>query len=130
MTNALNHYQEFARSTAVYPGRDEGGFNPLAYCTFGLTGESGEIAEKIKKRYRLGGPEAFCPGATVEHKGKTETYEEFVENLKKELGDVLWYVAGLASELKLDLSDVADANVEKLSSRQARGVLKGAGDNR
>jgi len=48
----------------------------------------------------------------------------------KELGDVLWYVAQLASELGLDLDRVAEANLEKLLSRQRRGVLSGSGDDR
>jgi len=126
----FDDYQAFTRTTAVYPGCDEQGFHSASYCTFGLTGEAGEVAEKMKKRYRLGGPNAFLPGSVVDYKGNPETYEEFVEGVKKELGDVLWYVAGLAAELGISLSDVADANIVKLSSRKERGVLKGKGDDR
>ncbi len=50
--------------------------------------------------------------------------------MAKELGDVLWYVAQLASELDLDLDEIAEANLEKLLSRQRRGVLSGSGDDR
>ena len=50
--------------------------------------------------------------------------------MAKELGDVLWYVAQLASELDLDLNQVAEANLQKLLSRQRRGVLSGSGDDR
>jgi NTP pyrophosphatase (non-canonical NTP hydrolase) len=50
--------------------------------------------------------------------------------MAKELGDVLWYVAQLASELGLELEDIARENLEKLSSRQRRGVLSGSGDER
>jgi NTP pyrophosphatase (non-canonical NTP hydrolase) len=50
--------------------------------------------------------------------------------MSKELGDVLWYVAQLASELELELDDVASENLQKLFSRQRRGVLSGSGDNR
>ena len=50
--------------------------------------------------------------------------------MSKELGDVLWYVAQLASELGLALEDVARENLEKLGSRQRRGVLSGSGDER
>lgn len=128
----FDRYQEFTRTTAVYPNRNVPCFESASYCTFGLTGEAGEIAEKMKKRYRLGGPEAFKPGSVVTYAktGETETYEQFVAAMKKELGDVLWYVAGLSSELGLSLADVAGANVDKLSSRKRRGVLKGRGDDR
>lgn len=127
---SFDDYQEFTRTTAVYPGCDDQNFNSAAYCTFGLTGEAGEVAEKMKKRYRLGGPNAFLPRSVVDYNGKPETYEEFVEAMKKELGDVLWYVAGLSTELGLKLSDVAHGNITKLSSRKDRGVLKGKGDDR
>ena len=128
----FDDYQEFTRSTAVYPGRGVQCFDSAAYCALGLTGEAGEVAEKMKKRFRLGGPEAFLPGSTVlyEKTGASETYEQFVEAVQKELGDVLWYVAGLASELGLKLSEVAHGNIVKLSSRKQRGVLKGEGDDR
>ena len=56
--------------------------------------------------------------------------EERREALAKELGDVLWYLAQLATELDLDLDEVAELNLEKLLSRQRRGVLHGAGDDR
>ena len=125
-------YQEFTRTTAVYPSTGKQCFESAAYCTFGLTGEAGEVAEKMKKRFRLGGTNAFLPGSVVTYDktGEDETYEQFVDTVKKELGDVLWYVAGLAAELGLNLSDVAQSNVEKLSSRKQRGVLKGDGDDR
>jgi NTP pyrophosphatase (non-canonical NTP hydrolase) len=52
------------------------------------------------------------------------------QELAKELGDVLWYVSQIASELELNLSDVANMNIEKLSSRKNREQLSGSGDNR
>lgn len=129
---SFDRYQEFTRTTAVYPSTGEQCFESAAYCTFGLTGEAGEVAEKMKKRFRLGGTGAFRPGSVVTYSktGESETYEQFVTAIKKELGDVLWYVAGLSAELGLDLSDVAGGNVEKLYSRKKRGVLKGKGDDR
>jgi len=126
----FDRYQEFAVTTAVYPGVGKPGYESASYCTLGLTGEAGEVAEKVKKRFRLGGANAFLPGSVVDYKGTPETYEQFVEAMKKELGDVLWYVAGLSAELGIKLSDVANGNIEKLSSRKKRGVLKGKGDNR
>lgn len=129
----FDRYQQFTRTTAVFPGAGTTGFNSLAYLTFGLAGEAGESAEKMKKRYRLGGANAFLPGSVVvvdEKTGKEESFEEFRTALKKELSDCLWYVAALADHLGLPLSSVAQANVEKLQKRKVDGTLKGSGDNR
>ncbi|MGH2741150.1 MAG: MazG nucleotide pyrophosphohydrolase domain-containing protein, partial [Thermoleophilaceae bacterium] len=52
------------------------------------------------------------------------------EALGAELGDVLWYVAQLATEAGLDLDELAQANLDKLQSRQRRAVLQGSGDSR
>jgi NTP pyrophosphatase (non-canonical NTP hydrolase) len=107
----LQTYQQRSRGTARYP---DAGRNPL-YPTLGLCGEAGEVAEKVKKvlRDRQG---RFGP--------------EVVEAIGLELGDVLWYVAQLATELGLRLDDVAAANLAKLSSRAERGVIAGDGDLR
>jgi len=101
----FNEYQEKASKTAIYPEQFK-----LVYPALGLAGEAGEVAEKVKKLIRDG---------TLQ-----------VEDLKKELGDVLWYVSALASDLNIDLDDVAATNVAKLQSRSARGVIGGSGDNR
>ena len=104
-------YQQRSRATAVYPGAGEN----LLYPTLGLCGEAGEGAEKVKKMLR------DDDGVlTAERR----------EALAKELGDVLWYVAQVATEAELDLQEVADANLRKLLSRQERGVLQGSGDER
>ncbi len=107
----LSDYQERSRATAVYPGA---GAN-LAYPALGLCGEAGEVAEKVKKLLRDDG------GVLT---------DERRDALAKELGDVLWYVAQLASEAGLDLDAVAEANLEKLLSRHRRAVLQGSGDDR
>jgi len=101
----FNEYQEEAKKTAIYPEQYK-----VVYPALGLAGEAGEVAEKVKKHIRDGVLK--------------------VEDLKKELGDVLWYVSALAADLDLDLDDVAAANLEKLRSRRARGVIVGSGDNR
>jgi NTP pyrophosphatase (non-canonical NTP hydrolase) len=106
----LSEYQRQSRRTAEYP-RDAW----LAYPALGLAGEAGEVAEHAKKAIRDDG-------------GKIG--EERKAAMAKELGDVLWYVAQLASELGLDLDEIAKQNLEKLFSRQARGVLSGSGDDR
>ncbi len=107
----LSDYQERSRVTAVYPGAGEN----LVYPALGLCGEAGEVAEKVKKAIRDDGG-ILTP--------------ERREALAAELGDVLWYVAQVATEAELDLDAVATANLEKLRSRQERAVLQGSGDRR
>jgi NTP pyrophosphatase (non-canonical NTP hydrolase) len=104
-------YQQRSRETARYP---DAGSNPL-YPTLGLCGETGEVADKVKKVIRDRG-------------GRFDA--EVCEDLRLELGDVLWYVAQLATELGLSLEDVAQANLAKLASRAARNVISGSGDRR
>jgi NTP pyrophosphatase (non-canonical NTP hydrolase) len=103
-------YQRESRRTAEYPREAW-----LAYPALGLAGEAGEVAEHAKKAIR-------------DDAGKVS--EERRAAMSKELGDVLWYVAQLATELGLDLNEIANQNLEKLLSRQQRGVLSGSGDDR
>ena len=106
----LSEYQRQSRRTAEYPREAW-----LAYPALGLAGEAGEVAEHAKKAIR-------------DDEGKVS--DERKAAMAKELGDVLWYVAQLATELGLDLDEIAGQNLEKLLSRQARGVLSGSGDDR
>ena len=106
----LSDYQQLSRRTAEYPRQAW-----LTYPALGLAGEAGEVAEHAKKAIR-------DDAGTVS--------DERRASMAKELGDVLWYVAQLASELGLDLDQLAEANLEKLLSRQRRGVLSGNGDDR
>jgi NTP pyrophosphatase (non-canonical NTP hydrolase) len=107
----FSEYQRLSRETAIYP--DLG--NNIVYPALGLCGEAGETAEKVKKAIR--------------DDGGTLT-EERRAAIGAELGDVLWYAAQLATEAGLDLEDIAEANLEKLMSRQRRSVLHGSGDTR
>lgn len=104
----INEYQKQASETAIYQDK-------VIYPTLGLAGEAGEIANKVKKILR-------------DNAG--EMKEDVRQNLISELGDVLWYIAALATDLKADLSEVANQNIEKLNSRKNRGVIGGSGDNR
>lgn len=106
----IDDYQESARKTAIYDKRIG-----LVYCALGLTGESGEVADKVKKVLR-------------DKEGKFT--KEDLKEIAKELGDVLWYVSNLTHELGYTLSEVAQMNLDKLSSRDKRGVIGGSGDNR
>jgi len=107
----FNEYQDECSKLAIYPNR----LNNFVYPTLGLVGESGEVAEKIKK--------------VIRDKGGKLDNETIIE-LKKELGDVMWYLAALCDELNLSMEDVAITNIKKLNSRKERNVLKGEGDNR
>lgn len=102
----FDEYQDATEETAIYP-EDIG----LIYTTLGLAGESGEIAEKLKKFLREGD-------------------DEYIEEMEDELGDVLWYLARVADELDLSLDDVAESNLDKLLDRKERDVLTGQGDDR
>ena len=98
----FDEYQKQSKETAIYE-------HPIIYPTLGLCGESGEVAEKVKKHLRDGSS---------------------LDELKKELGDVLWYISAIASDLKLSLDDIAETNISKLTSRLERGKIQGSGDNR
>jgi NTP pyrophosphatase (non-canonical NTP hydrolase) len=106
----LSDYQRLSRRTAQYPREAW-----LSYPALGLVGEAGEVAEHVKRVLREDAGRVSAPRRAA---------------LAKELGDVLWYLAGLASELGLDLDEIAEANLEKLRSRQRRGALMGSGDER
>lgn len=108
----FNEYQEFVRSMKVYPEKMR-----VIYPALGLSGEAGEIAEKVKKWIR---DEDFANGMAI---GRREA-------ILSELGDPLWYIASLADDLGFTLQDVVNENYRKLTSRKERGVLKGSGDDR
>jgi len=140
----LSEYQKKAATTAIYPDMfeivrefseqhkdefvmfadligtiDSKAWAPhipnLYYPTLGLAGEAGEISNKVKKIMR-----DDCGVVTDEKR----------EDLIGELGDVMWYLAALATELGIDLDEVAEKNIEKLFSRKERGKLQGSGDDR
>lgn len=104
-------YQKETRRTAFYPKIIAG----FVYPTLGLVGEAGEVAEKIKKIFR------DDDGILT---------DERKDLIKKELGDVLWYLSQIATEMELDLEDIAQSNLTKLLSRLERDKLTGDGDNR
>lgn len=104
-------YQSKARETAVYPSI---GHN-YVYPVLGLVGEAGEVAEKVKKVIR-------DSGGVIDDSARQQIHSE--------LGDVLWYVSTLCSELSLDLQSVAENNLEKLAKRKREGKLHGSGDFR
>ena len=105
----FNDYQDQANDTAIYPNESR-----LVYPALGLTGEAGEVADKIKKLIR---------------DKRTLDVQERIE-IAKEVGDVLWYVAAMARDLGVDMDTMARMNLDKLRDRAKRGVVGGSGDNR
>ncbi|HEX5456266.1 MAG TPA: nucleoside triphosphate pyrophosphohydrolase family protein [Candidatus Saccharimonadales bacterium] len=108
----FDEYQKKALTTARFSD-DE--FKDIMHWVLGVTGESGEIAEKFKKIIR-------DKNGKITDADKTE--------LAKEIGDVIWYLAVLAHHLGLSFEEIAGANLSKLQSRKKRGVIGGSGDNR
>ncbi|NCU30555.1 hypothetical protein EOL73_04470 [Candidatus Saccharibacteria bacterium] len=108
----FNDYQKQAKTTLTV---NKDLTTQIIYLALGLVGESGEIAEKIKKIIR-------------NEDGDFEKLDR--EDIKRELGDVLWYLAMLADTLELKFDDVAAANLSKLADRKQRGVVNSTGDYR
>lgn len=108
--NSFYEYENLAKRFALYPEAGLGSTMALAYTALGLTGESGEYSEKIKKLIRDG--KLDKPLAA------------------KELSDVLWYLTASAKELGYSLADIAEINIVKLMDRAERGKLQGNGDER
>ena len=107
----FSDYQKRSRVTAQYPSIGQ----PVIYPVLGLANEAGEVAGKIKKVFR-------------DKEGLINA--ETRDALASELGDVLWYLAQVCTELEISLDEVAEANLTKLLDRQARGKIRGDGDNR
>lgn len=106
----FNEYQEEAIRTAVYPRAISG-----IYPVLGLCGETGEVAEFVKKLHR-------------DHGGMLN--DELAEKLKKELGDVLWYLSAISREYGFTLDDIATGNLRKLEERRVKGTIHGTGSDR
>lgn len=107
----FSDYQKRSRVTAQYPSIG----HPVIYPVLGLANEAGEVAGKVKKIFRDKG-------------GVIGSMER--EALMAELGDVLWYISQVCTELDIPLEEVAEANLAKLLDRQQRGKIRGDGDNR
>ena len=109
--STIDEYQIAALDSAVYPKSAA-----IIYPTLGLTGEAGEVADKVKK--------------VIRDKNGDFDNEDIRKEIAKELSDVMWYAATLAHDLGYSLTDICQLNIQKLQSRKLRGVLHGSGDNR
>lgn len=112
----FDEYQKLAATTDITASKGEGVLS-ISFMdkVLGLVGESGEVADKVKKILR-------DKDAQLSKDDRAE--------LAKELGDVLWYVSTVADNLGVNLDDVASNNIKKLKDRQIRGKLGGSGDDR
>lgn len=108
----LNEYQTEAFRTAAYPLAGQGTPAGIIYQVLALAAEAGEVAGKLSKQIRGDEGRVFHVDAPAE------------------LGDVLWHLAGVCTELGITLESVAEGNLEKLRQRSERNVIKGDGDNR
>ena len=106
----MNEYQERCRDTANYPQATPS--EAFSYLGMGLAGEAGEVANILKKFLR----------------GDFELDEAMKKRIASELGDCLWYIAELATQLKIPLECVGKQNITKLAERKALGTIKGDGE--
>jgi NTP pyrophosphatase (non-canonical NTP hydrolase) len=111
----FNKYQEEVDKASFYPDAHTGSLESIVYGALALNGEAGEVAEKIKKVWRDNNGEF---GADDKHA------------VVKELGDTLFYITRVASELGYTLETVAEINVAKFQYRKKNGTLQGSGDDR
>lgn len=147
--DTVNNYNEFVKETAIFPPQ----FG-LLYCALKLTGEAGEVSEKLGKLIRDSGVYkqhrvvvlTDSQTADIRESGFQSIFLDDAQSadvtprfnltidqrlaLMKELGDVLWYVTAMSQQLGFSLEQVIDMNIEKLTSRRERGVLQGSGDDR
>ncbi len=121
-TVSFDDYQRFTSSTAIYPGAGTKSYEAIVYCALKGGGECGEFMEKLGKHMRKQG--------SITALNCSALGDDLRLALAKELGDRLWYIAQAADELGYSLSDIAGINVSKLTSRKARNVLIGEGDDR
>jgi NTP pyrophosphatase (non-canonical NTP hydrolase) len=108
----FEEYQKKALTTVISKNDY---FKDTLHWVLGINGEAGEVAEKVKKIIR-------------DKDGVMS--DEDKQELAKEIGDVLWYLAVFAQSLGYSFDDIAKTNLDKLKSRKDRGALQGSGDNR
>lgn len=122
----LNEYQEKAMSTCM------DSCNNFSYMMLNLVGEVGELSSKVakmirKEKFEIGGKSNLRVDIKAMNGDDIETIDK---ELKLEAGDIAWQLAGLCKVLGWSLEDVCQANLDKLASRKARGVIDGNGDER
>ena len=119
----LNEYQKQAMTTGMESSKN------FTYMTYGLMAEIGEIADKIAK-WRRSGIARIDGNSLVFNTSELSEVRTHLLELMHEVGDVMWFVAGLCKTCGFSLQEVADMNLDKLASRKERGVIDGNGDDR
>lgn len=119
----INEYQRRAMDTRMDSCAND------TYMLFGLMAEVGEIADKIAK-WRRKGIARMDMDLMVFNTSNVRDVKEYKTELMKELGDCMWFIAGISEQLGFSLEDVCQTNLAKLKDRQQRGVIVGNGDNR
>ena len=118
----LNEYQEKAMTTCLPESKN------FAYMMLNLTGELGELASKVAKAIRK--DLAFIDDNYLNFTQDVEERQPLIQEMQKEAGDILWQLSSLCAVMGWSLEDIAQQNLDKLASRQQRGVIDGSGDNR
>ena len=132
--STIDEYQKSVMTTAIFPG--QGTICGLMYVILGLSNEAGEVAGKLKKALRddmgadINAMVELQPSSIAPDINDLVLSPERVDMIKKELGDVFWYLAASADQLGVSLTDIASGNTAKLKDRQERGKLGGDGDIR
>lgn len=108
----LEYYQREAHKTSLHN-------TPVVYTALGLTGEAGEVSDKVKKLIRDKG---YMPGDPISAEDR--------QAIALELGDVLWYIAEMAHDIGYSLEQIGRMNLQKLALRQQRDKIHGSGDER
>lgn len=116
----FNDYQESAMQTCLPSCAN------IPYMLGLIQEESGELQGKFNKEVRKDKIE-YKNNQLIWH-GSVEEYDEFIESVIKEMGDVLWGIAGLCQVLNIPMSCPAEINIEKLTARKKAGTIIGEGD--
>lgn len=125
----LNEYQKRAMSTCM-PSCEN-----ISYMLLNLVGEVGEFASKVAKAVRKDQVKIgwWEEGKEADENdliptGSFAEWDELKEELKKELGDILWQTAGVAYAMNWTLEEVGLGNLDKLAKRKEAGTIVGNGD--